>query len=99
MLERIAVTVDTGLPGGAFSHANLLAQMAQELPGIRPPVLTVALWLRLQDYLAFRHFFRHAYGYTLEWATLRPLVEGMAATRTELQSQLTAFLGVLSRRS
>ena len=99
MLERIAVTVDNGLPGGAFSHANLLAQMARELPGIRPAVLNEALWLRLQDYLAFRHFFRHAYGYTLEWAKLRPLVTGMAATLTELQSQLTAFLGILSRDS
>jgi predicted nucleotidyltransferase len=32
ILERIAVTVDGGLPGGTFSHANLLAQMACELP-------------------------------------------------------------------
>src|SRR5215831_10565448 len=99
ILERIAVTVDGGLSGGAFSHANLLAQMAHELPGLRPAVLHEALWLRLQDYLAFRHFFRHAYGYTLEWAKLRPLVTGMAATLTELQSQLTAFLGILSRDS
>jgi hypothetical protein len=96
MLERIAVTVDGGLPGGAFSHANLLAQMARELPGIRPAVLSEALWLRLQDYLAFRHFSRHAYGYTLEWAKLRPVVSGMSAIRTDLQGQLTAFLDVLS---
>ena len=52
ILERLAVTVDGGLPGGAFSHANLLAQMARECPGIRPAVLNEALWLRLQDYLA-----------------------------------------------
>jgi predicted nucleotidyltransferase len=92
IFERIAVSLDGGLPGGAFSHANLLAQMARELPGIRPAVLHEALWLRLQDYLAFRHFFRHAYGHTLEWARLRPLVADMAATRTDLQDQLTAFL-------
>src|SRR5713101_5464296 len=99
ILERIAVTVDGGLTGGAFSHANLLAQMARELPGKRPAVLHEALWLRLQDYLACRHFFRHAYGYTLEWTKLRPLIAGMAATLTDLQSQLTAFLDVLSRDS
>jgi predicted nucleotidyltransferase len=96
IFERIAVSLDGGLPGGAFSHANLLAQMARELPGIRPAVSHEALWLRLQDYLAFRHFFRHAYGYTLEWAKLRPLVADMAATRTDLQDQLAAFLdGIL----
>jgi predicted nucleotidyltransferase len=97
ILERIAVTVDGNLPGGAFSHANLLAHMARELPGIRPAVLHEALWLRLQDYLAFRHFFRHAYGYTLEWAKLRPLVVGMSATLTEVQEQLMTFLEALHR--
>ena len=97
ILERIAVAVDGALPGGAFSHANLLAQMARELPGIRPAVLHEALWLRLQDYLAFRHFFRHAYGYTLEWAKLRPLVASMAATLTDVQGQLLAFLEALHR--
>jgi predicted nucleotidyltransferase len=97
ILERIAVAVDGAFPGGAFSHANLLAQMARELPGIRPAVLHEALWLRLQDYLACRHFFRHAYGYTLEWAKLRPLVASMAATLIDVQGQLLAFLEALHR--
>jgi hypothetical protein len=45
-------------------------------------------------YVAFRHFFRHAYGYTLEWAKLRPLVEiSLSATLTDVQGQLIAFLG------
>jgi hypothetical protein len=97
ILERIAVTVDGGLPGGAFSHANLLAQMARERPGLRPAVLHEVLWLRLQDYLAFRHFFRHTYGYTLDWARLRPLVGGMSATLTDLQGQLRVFLDTVHR--
>jgi hypothetical protein len=80
ILERIAITVDGSLPGGAFSHANLLAQMDRALPGVRPAVLNEPLWLRLQDYLALRHFFRHAYGYMLEWPRLRPLVADMSAT-------------------
>ena len=92
ILERIAVTIDGGLPRGAYSHANLLAQMARELPGMRPAVLNEALWLRLQDYLAFRHFFRHAYGYTLEWAKLQPLVVNMPTTLADVQEQLRAFL-------
>ncbi|MDH3602078.1 MAG: nucleotidyltransferase domain-containing protein, partial [Candidatus Tectomicrobia bacterium] len=99
ILERIAVTVDGGLPGGAFSHANLLAQMAQELPGIRPAILNRTLWLRLQDYLSFRHFFRHAYGYTLDWAKLRPLVASLSTTQTDLQSQLRTVLEALPPES
>jgi hypothetical protein len=97
ILERLAVTVDGGLPGEAFSHANLLAQMARECPGVRPAVLHEALWLRLQDYLAFRHFFRHAYGYTLDWAKLGPLVTGMSTTLADLQGQLMACLDALHR--
>lgn len=96
IFERIALTVDGGLPGGAYSHANLLAQMARALPGIRPSVLDDGLWLRLQDYLAFRHFFRHAYGYTLEWARLSPLVAGMSTTLADVQAQLRAFLVILA---
>jgi hypothetical protein len=71
--------------------------MACELPGIRPAVLNEALWLRLQDYLVFRHFFRHAYGYTLEWAKLRPLVAGMSATLADVQEQLRTFLEAMPR--
>lgn len=95
ILERIAVTIDGSLPGGAFSHANLLAQMAGAYPGVRPAVLNETLWHGLQEYLAFRHFFRHTYGYTLAWAKLRPLVAGISATQTDFKSQLTAFLGDL----
>jgi predicted nucleotidyltransferase len=91
ILERIAMTVDGALPRGAFSHANLLAQMTQARPGLRPSVLHEALWLSLQDYLAFRHFFRHAYGYTLDWAKLRPLVKNMPATLDAFKTQLTTF--------
>lgn len=95
ILERIALSVDGGLPGGAYSHANLLAQMAHELPGLRPAVCHATLWLRLQDYLAFHHFFRHAYGYTLEWAKLQPLVIGMSETLSEFQEQLRIFFATL----
>jgi hypothetical protein len=61
--------------------------------------LNEALWLSLQDYLAFRHFFRHAYGYTLDWAKLRPLVMGLSATQSDLQSQLRTFFEILLRDS
>jgi len=97
ILERIAVQIDGSQPGGAFSHANLLAQMAQALPGVRPAILNEELWLRLQDYLAFRHFFRHAYGYTLDWVKLRPLVMSLSATHSDLQSRLRTAFEILLR--
>jgi hypothetical protein len=71
--------------------------MARDLPGIRPAVLNEALWLRLQDYLAFRHFFRHAYGFTLDWVKLRPLVTAMPAILADMQEQLMAFCDSMHR--
>lgn len=95
ILERIAIHIDGGVAGGAFSHANLLAQMAQDEPGVRPAVIDQALWLRLQDYLQFRHFFRHAYAYSLDWAKLQPLVEAMDETLAMVQTQLEHFFAAL----
>ncbi|MBI4530798.1 MAG: nucleotidyltransferase domain-containing protein [Candidatus Latescibacteria bacterium] len=96
VFERIVVYIDKEAPGGAFSHANLLVQMARERPGVRPPVLDEGLWLHLQDYLEFRHFFRHAYGYALDWAKLRPLVEGMSNTLADFRRQLTMLFTALA---
>jgi predicted nucleotidyltransferase len=96
IFERLAVHIDGTLPGGAFSHVNLLAQMARDNPDRRPAVLDETLWLCLQDYLAFRHFFRHAYGYTLEWAKLHPLIDGMSETLDQVRTQLMTFFDNLA---
>jgi len=32
----------------------------------------------LSDYLSFRHFFVHAYSFTLRWEELKPLVDGIS---------------------
>jgi len=42
----------------------------------RPANLSGQTIERLDDYLAFRHFFRHAYLFTLEWDRMKPLVLG-----------------------
>jgi hypothetical protein len=40
------------------------------------------------DYLDFGRFFRHAYGYTLEWSQSRWNAECLSATLTMLRDQL-----------
>jgi hypothetical protein len=76
IFERIAVTLDGGLPAGESWHTLLLQQMEIEYPGTRPAVIDRSLALRLLDYLRFRHLsacnaqaglFRHTYGYELLW--------------------------------
>jgi hypothetical protein len=91
ILERIAVGLGEGMPQGSSWHGDLLAQMAAAREGARPAVIDEPLRARLKDYLDFRHFFRHAYGYTLEWNHLRWKVENLSATLTTLSDQLRSF--------
>lgn len=93
--ERIAVTLEGGLPAGEHWHTLLLEQMEAERPGGRPPVIDHALEVRLLDYLRFRHRFRHTYGYRLEWDKMRPLVEGLSETLELFRQQLASFLDAL----
>jgi hypothetical protein len=91
ILERIAVGLGEGVPQGSYGHADLLVQMATAREGVRPAVVDEALRARLKDYLDFRRFFRHAYGYTLEWSQLRWKAELLSATLTMLRDQLRVF--------
>jgi len=88
---RIAVQLDEGLPRGEFWHMDLLYQMAEAQEGRRPAVIDEPLQARLTEYLKFRHFFRHAYGYTLKWNEMRWKVESMAETLEMVRQQLATF--------
>jgi predicted nucleotidyltransferase len=50
----------------------------------------------LKEYLEFRHFFRHAYGYTLAWDQLRWKAESLPDTLNRLGEQLHAFFESLT---
>jgi predicted nucleotidyltransferase len=67
--------------------------------GVRPVVIDEPLRARLKDYLDFRHFFRHAYGYTLEWSQLRWKAEFLSETLRMLRDQMRLFFeALISRR-
>lgn len=89
--ERITVTLGEDLPRGEYWHHDLLNQVAEAHEGVRPAVISEPLRARLREYLKFRHFFRHAYGYTLEWTKMRWKVESMSETLELLREQLRVF--------
>ena len=99
IFERIAVTLDGGLPAGESWHTLLLQQMEIEYPGTRPVVINHSLALCLLDYLRFRHLFRHTYGYELLWEKCRPLAESVSDTLEMLQEQLSRFFAPLQGES
>jgi hypothetical protein len=64
IFKRIAEGLDGQLARREFWHRELLDTMKK--PGnIRPAVISESLVERLDSYLDFRHFFRHAYIFDL----------------------------------
>jgi predicted nucleotidyltransferase len=96
IFERLAVGLGEGIPRGEYWHVDLLNQMADPQAGRRPAVIDEPLRARLREYLRFRHFFRHAYDYAVEWRKLRPLVEGMGRVLVALRAQIETFLGKMT---
>jgi predicted nucleotidyltransferase len=93
IFERISITLGPGLPAASAGwHTLLLRTMETAAQGIRPAVIDHRLALRLLDYLRFRHLFRHSYGYELQWAKLRPLVDGLEDTLVTLRQQIEQFI-------
>jgi predicted nucleotidyltransferase len=99
MFERIAVSLGEGVPQGSNWHVDLLVQIATAREGVRPVVIDEPLRARLKDYLDFRHFFRHAYGYTSAWSQLRWKAESLSETLRMLRDQMWRFFeALISRR-
>lgn len=58
----------------------------------RPRLLTTELHDALLDYLRFRHVFRSAYSFDLDWQKMAPLVLRVEQTLSELEHVLDRFL-------
>ena len=95
IFERIAEEVNGGIPHGEHSHRDLLKQMSLDVPGLRPPVLSVSLREQLGEYLRFRHLFRHAYSYQLEWERVKSLLKRVPEMVMELSGALRRFTDFL----
>jgi hypothetical protein len=96
-LERVARSVEGGLPTGRDWHVALLESMALDIEGVRPRVLSQESLRLLRGLLAFRHFFRHAYAVSLEAPRLEALRADVLALRAPLERDLDALDQHLAR--
>lgn len=99
LFEEIAKQLDGGVLGGAAWHAELLDQMALDLPGVRPPVLDRQSVTRLDEYRKFRHRVRHVYAMNLLPERMAALVSDLPDTAAAVFARLEAFCGFLEQLS
>lgn len=79
------------LSASAAWHRELLDSMAAP-SGARGQVISEALRLDLEDYLAFRHFARYTTFPVLDWAQLEPLVKRIDGVAECFNGEIEAFL-------
>ncbi|MBI1928465.1 nucleotidyltransferase domain-containing protein [Candidatus Poribacteria bacterium] len=89
--ERVAVTLDGGLPTGEHWHRELLRQMGEPGGSGRPALFGQDLSSDIDEYRRFRHRVRHIYGYELEANRVVTLARQAVPLLVRLQEAVETF--------
>ena len=87
----MAKTVDGALPSSEDWHRQLLDQMASEVAGIRPALISAETRTCLDRLRRFRHVVRNVYVFNLSPDKLEPLLLELPSTSRLVQRDLEAF--------
>jgi hypothetical protein len=91
IFKRVAVELDGDPTRGDGWHRELLLRM-KGATARRRSLLSEELHDTLNEYLRFRHVFRNAYSFDLDWRKMSPLVLRLEKTLQELEVALDAFV-------
>ena len=91
IFETIAKNLDKEVPTGNKSHQELLHQMASE-NNYRQEVISEELYMQLREYATFRHFYRHAYSFQLNWNKMEPLIDNLFKVWKQLKEKLQIII-------
>ncbi|MGB9499493.1 MAG: hypothetical protein ACKVE4_07030 [Dissulfuribacterales bacterium] len=91
IFERIAVQVDASLPHGANWHQSLLLQMADEVPHVRPAVISEEIRQWLDEYRGFRHIVRNVYTYKFDPIRMEMLTLKAPKLFEKFRKEMSAF--------
>jgi hypothetical protein len=86
----VSKKIDNGIPNDQTWHQSLLNQMITETYEraylIHPNTADM-----LAPYLKFRHFFRHAYAFMLDWRHMKPLVDNLDIVWNTVKQDIDVF--------
>lgn len=72
-------------------HSELLKSMFAATE-TRRPIFEKKLYDQLVDYMGFRHFFRHTYGYRLRWDLIKPLLMNIKENWNAVKSSVETII-------
>ena len=87
ILKRILYYKDVKLRVDSTWHKDML-KTASEIG-----IISNNLHSTLSTYLSFRHFFVHAYSFTLRWEELKPLADKIDETFAEFKEAVVSYIG------
>ena len=99
IFRRVAQELNGGLPAGEDWHKQLLTDMSLDVKGVRPPLVSEDLKLKLQKYLGFRYIFRNVYGFHLEQEQIKVMVKEFPRILSWLRREIAAFQEYLDKLS
>lgn len=91
ILLTIAKSIDEQLPTGHRWHRDLIDQLSKTTRR-RRPLLDDDLRKTLLEYAAFRHFYRHSYGASFEWARIKPLWDDLWSNHAKVAEAVASFI-------
>lgn len=92
IFRNIASAFENELRDRVSWHRELLQRMKLDLTPIRPAVIDEDAYIKLDELLRFRHFFRTAYGVPLDAARLSLALRGALELRVLYGKQIESFL-------
>jgi hypothetical protein len=95
LFELIARRMDQNLPSGEAWHRDLLRQMAQDLPDIRPAAISQESALVLDKFRRFRHLVQNIYVMNLQADKMAELTTTLPVLWANLREELLAFANFL----
>jgi hypothetical protein len=97
IFELIASSVDSRKPNGKEWHKALLYQMAQEVPQVRPAVISEKSRSRLNEFRGFRHVVRNVYTFKFDPEKVEKLANEVPSLFADISPELLAFADFLQQ--
>lgn len=89
ILKQLLLHKNISIPDTPTWHKDLLNLAVQH------NFITKELANKMVDYLFFRHFFTHAYGFLINEAKLKPLMDNIADIYSEFKKEIEKYLSMI----